>query len=172
MVSDAKSEEVDIIYRMIDLSEAVVVAIGDSSFANVGKSKTASQAGLIILFAENNGNKFLKGGAAKVSALICRSHRIKRVVRSTLTAETMVALEVVESGDLIRARKGEIHGGLEYKMHAADVSRSTTMVHVTDCKNFATCCKSGVPFPASAGYSSTSRRFGTTSTRTSWGTSG
>jgi len=52
MVSDAKTDEVTITFKKIDLSQAVIVAIGDSSFANVGKSKTASQAGLIILLAE------------------------------------------------------------------------------------------------------------------------
>ena len=80
MVSDAKTHEVEITFEKIDLSEAVVVAIGDSSVANVGKSKTACQAGLIILVAENKGNKFLHGEASRVSALIWRSHRIKRVV--------------------------------------------------------------------------------------------
>ena len=135
MVSDAKTDEVTITFKKIDLSEAVIVAIGDSSFANVGKSKTASQAGLIVLLADNTGNKFLQGEASRVSALIWRSHRIKRVVRSTLTAETMAALEAVESGDLIRGHLAELHGGLEYKSHAVDVPRNFKMVHVTDCKS-------------------------------------
>ena len=76
MVSDAKTDEVTITFKNIDLSEAAIVAIGDSSFANVGKSKTASQAGLIILLAENKGNEFLRGEASRVSTLIWRSHRL------------------------------------------------------------------------------------------------
>ena len=63
MVSDAKTDEVTLTFKKIDLSEAVIVAIGDSSFANVGKSKTASQAGLIVLLADNTGNQFLRGEA-------------------------------------------------------------------------------------------------------------
>ena len=54
MVSDAKTDEVTITFKKIDLSEDGIVAIGDSSFANVGKSKTASQAGLIILLAQKS----------------------------------------------------------------------------------------------------------------------
>ena len=100
----------------------------------MGKNKTASQAGLVVLIADNKDDKFLKGNAAKVSALVWRSHRIKRVVRSTLTAETMAALEAVESGDLIRAHLAEIHYGLDYKTHAQDVA-AIKMIHVTDCKS-------------------------------------
>ena len=134
MVSDAKTDEVEIVFRKIDLDHAAVVAVGDSSFANVGKNKTASQAGLIILIADNKDDKFLKGNAAKVSALVWRSHRVKRVVRSTLTAETMAALEAVESGDLIRAHLAEIHHELGYKTHAQDVA-AIKMIHVTDCES-------------------------------------
>ena len=65
MVSDAKTDDVEIIFRKIDLDHAAVVAIGDSSFANVGKNKTASQAGLVVLIADNKDDKFLKGNARR-----------------------------------------------------------------------------------------------------------
>ncbi|MDA8583367.1 hypothetical protein N9L68_04020 [bacterium] len=66
--------------------------------------------------------------------MVWRSHRVKRVVRSTLTAETMAALEAVESGDLIRAHLADIHYGLGYNTHAQDVP-AIRMIHVTDCKS-------------------------------------
>ena len=60
MVSNAKTDEVEIVDRKTDLENAAVVAIGYSSFANVGKKKTASQARLVILIADNKGDAFLK----------------------------------------------------------------------------------------------------------------
>ena len=43
-----------------------------------------------------------------------RPHKIKRVVRHTLTAKAMAALEAVESGDVTRAHLAELHGAWEY----------------------------------------------------------
>ena len=39
MVSDAKTDEVSMTFKTIDLSEAVIVAIGDSSFAKRGQEQ-------------------------------------------------------------------------------------------------------------------------------------
>ena len=103
LVTYAKSEVVRIYLQNIDLDKATVLAIGDSSFANAGKLKTASQAGLVIMLADNADGKLESGEKVKVSPLIWRSHRIKRVVRSTLAAESMAALEAIEGADLIRA---------------------------------------------------------------------
>ena len=47
---------------------AVVLAIGDSSHANVGKNKTGSQAGLVVLVAENR-TALLRGEKVKINFL-------------------------------------------------------------------------------------------------------
>ncbi|CAK0806782.1 unnamed protein product [Prorocentrum cordatum] len=134
LVSDAKTDHVDITFQKINMDDAIVVAIGDSSHGNVGKTKTASQAGLVILLADNKDNKFLRGMPTKITPMLWRSHRIKRVVRSTLSAETMAALEAVESGDMLRQHLVELHYGLGYRTHMEDV-KAITMVEVTDCKS-------------------------------------
>ncbi|CAK0847357.1 unnamed protein product [Prorocentrum cordatum] len=134
LVSDAKTDHVDITFKKINIDDAIVVAVGDSSHGNVGKTKTASQAGLVILLADNKDDQFLRGMPAKVTPMLWRSHRIKRVVRSTLAAETMAALEAVESGDMLRQHLVELHYGLGYRTHMDDVE-AIKMVEVTDCKS-------------------------------------
>eukprot|EP00959_Pyramimonas_sp_CCMP1952_P379900 7958474-Pyramimonas_sp.AAC.1 len=66
--------------------------------------------------------------------MLWRSHRIKRVVRCTLAAETMAALGAVESGDMLRQHLVELHYGLGYGTHMDDV-KAIKMVEVTDCKS-------------------------------------
>ena len=39
----------------MDILKGVLLAFGDSSFANVGKNRTSSQAGLIIMYAADRG---------------------------------------------------------------------------------------------------------------------
>ncbi|CAK0798712.1 unnamed protein product [Prorocentrum cordatum] len=131
LVSDAKTDHVDITFQKIYIDDSIVVAVGDSSHGNVGKTKTASQAGLVILLADNKDDQFLRGRPAKVTPMLWRSHRIKRVVRSTLAAETMAALEAVESGDVLRQHLVEPHDGLGYWTHMDDVKATK----VTDCKS-------------------------------------
>ena len=134
LVSDAKMDSVDIVYQSIPLESAIVVAIGDSSFGNVGKNKTASQAGLIVLIADGTDENFMEGRPAKMSPMVWRSHRVKRVVRSTLAAETMAALEAVEAADVIRAHMVELMSVLTYKDHTNEVA-VVPMAHLTDCKS-------------------------------------
>ena len=65
MVNNAKKDEVDLIFLPICLDSLVVIAIGDASHGNVGKNKTKSQAGLIILLADNVNGKFFSRGERK-----------------------------------------------------------------------------------------------------------
>ena len=51
-------------------NRADVVAIGDSSFANVGRNKTGSQAGLIIGLASNDGGSFEAGAPMPFTPLV------------------------------------------------------------------------------------------------------
>ena len=76
----------------------------------------------------------MEGRPAKMSAMVWRSHRVKRVARSTLAAETMAALEAVEAADVIRAHMVELKYGLSYRNHAQEVGH-VPMVHLTDCKS-------------------------------------
>lgn len=77
-LASAKAQVVEIRFRRIGLGQAVILAIGGSSFANTGKKRTASQAGLIILIADNTDSRLLSGDATTVSPLVCKSHRINR----------------------------------------------------------------------------------------------
>ena len=59
-VNDAKRDNFEITYFPIDLATAAVVAMGDSSFANVGKRKTESQAGWVLMLVDSKGGEFFK----------------------------------------------------------------------------------------------------------------
>ena len=134
IVSDAKAATVEIIFRRINLDNATIIAIGDASFGNIGKNKTSSQGGLIIMLADNTDNILVNGGKATVTPMVWKSHRIKRVVRSTLAAETMAANEAVEHADLLRAHLVELHGTLTFQEHLSDTS-AVPVIHLTDCKS-------------------------------------
>ncbi|CAK0852939.1 unnamed protein product [Prorocentrum cordatum] len=100
----------------------------------VSDAKTDHVEGMVILFGGNADDQFLRGRPAKVTPMLWRSRRIKRVVWSTLAAETMAALEAVENGDMLRQRLMELHHGLGYWTHMDDV-KAIKMVGVTDCKS-------------------------------------
>ncbi|CAK0910519.1 unnamed protein product, partial [Prorocentrum cordatum] len=92
------------------------------------------KAGLAILLVDNTGDHFLRVKPAKVTLTLWRSHRIKRVVRSTLAPETMAALKAVEIGDMLRQHLVELYHGLGYWTRMDDV-RAIRMVEVSDCKS-------------------------------------
>ena len=93
LVNDARRDNFDIVYYVTDVATAGVVAIGDASFANVGKNKTESQAGWVLMLVENDGGKFFTNWEGKATLMRWRSHKLKRRVRSTLAAEKMAATE-------------------------------------------------------------------------------
>lgn len=115
---DARAEVVEIRFCNVDLGQPVILGIGDSPFADVGKKRTSSEAGPICLFADSTDNRLLRGGATIASPLVWGSHRIKRVVRSTLAGETLDASEVVEAGDVMRAHMVNTLQGIECRKHA------------------------------------------------------
>ncbi|CAK0858741.1 unnamed protein product, partial [Prorocentrum cordatum] len=134
LVSDAQTDHVDITFWKLDMDNVVAAAVGDSSHGNVGKTTTASQAGLVILLADSTDDQFLHGQPAKVTPMLWRSHRITRVVGSTLAAEAMAALKAVESGDMLRQHLVESHHGLGCRTHMDDV-KEIKMVEVMDCNS-------------------------------------
>ena len=107
LLRDAKTDSIEFTFWPMDILKGVLLAFGDSSFANVGKNRTSSQAGLIIMYAADR-EALLRGERVRVSPLIWKSHRIRRVVRSTLAAETMAALEAVEHADVMRGHFAEL----------------------------------------------------------------
>lgn len=56
------------------------------------------------------------------------------MVRSTLAAETMASSEVVDSGDLTRARIVESMQGIEYRSHEG-YQKAMGFVRATGCKS-------------------------------------
>ena len=100
VVRDAKADSIEFTFWPMDILKGALLAFGDSSFANVGKNRTSSQAGLILMCAADR-EALLRGESVRLSPLIWKSHQIKRVVRSTLAAETMAALEAVEHADVM-----------------------------------------------------------------------
>lgn len=62
----------------VDLREALILSIGDSSFAHMDKNRIVSQAGLIPLIADNADNRLLCGEVATVSPLVWKSRCAKR----------------------------------------------------------------------------------------------
>jgi hypothetical protein len=69
LVNDAKRETFDIVYYPIDMKTCGVVAFGDSSFANVGKNKTESQAGWLLMIVDNANGKFFQKWEGRASLM-------------------------------------------------------------------------------------------------------
>ena len=92
------------------------------------------QAGLIIMYAADR-EALLRGERVRVSLLIWKSHRIKRVVRSTLAAETMAALEAVEHADVMRGHFAELFEGIDYHSYYEDIQQISVIHLLTDCRS-------------------------------------
>lgn len=67
----------------------------------------------MILMADNTGNRLLRGKATTIRPLVRKSHRLKRMVRSTLAAEAMAASEAAKAGDVMMAHIAEAMQGIE-----------------------------------------------------------
>ena len=81
-----------------DIKTSRLLVYSDSSHANLPKG--ASQGGFII---------FLQGANKLTSPLSWKSHKLKRVVKSPMAAETMAFLEAAEQALLLKAVLVEIH---------------------------------------------------------------
>ena len=97
------SPDAKITFRPIDILTSVILGYGDSSFANVDDIR--SQAGMLILIAER---AVLTTSGGMASLIEWRSHRIKRVCRSTLAAETQACGAAVDAALYLRALSAEI----------------------------------------------------------------
>ena len=122
-LADAKRRMPTHVFHPIPLRDAVVIAVGDASLGNVGKTKTRSQGGCVTLIGEARMAE--EGAEGRVSVVHWRSHRIKRVVRSTIASECFAAIEAVEEADIWRAHLAEafhFHGKLDLKQWEAEVN--------------------------------------------------
>ena len=135
-LADAKRRMPTHVFHPIPLRDAVVIAVGDASLGNVGKTKTRSQGGCVTLIGEARMAE--EGAEGRVSVVHWRSHRIKRVVRSTIASECFAAIEAVEEADIWRAHLAEafhFHGKLDLKQWEAEVNSCVPLVHVTDARS-------------------------------------
>ena len=98
-VKKLKSEHVSLQYPNLgSLKEARIVGYNDAAFANLKDS--GSQEGFTIFLAGSNG---------KYAPIHWQSKKIKRVVKSTIAAETLELLEAAEHCFLIRTVLCEIY---------------------------------------------------------------
>ena len=56
------------------------------------------------------------------------------MVRSTLAAETMAALEAVEHADVMRGHFAELFEGIDYHSYYEDIQQ-ISVIHLTDCRS-------------------------------------
>ncbi len=91
-----------LVFRELDLENLAVCAISDSSHGNMRGG--GSQAGWLIALADSH----VLNGEVNASVVSWASHRIKRVVRSTLAAEAMGLSTAVEHADFVRAAMSEL----------------------------------------------------------------
>ena len=96
-VRDLKMSDTWIKIGKIDLENCCLTAFSDASFASLGEG--ASQLGYIIFLHDTDGN---------CVPLSWASRKAKRVARSSLTAETLAAVEAIDSAVAIKSFVEEI----------------------------------------------------------------
>ena len=98
-LADLKRDELRVVFVPLDLNSLKLVVFADASYANL--SDGGSQGGHIIYLADNEMNAVPLAWASK---------RIKRVVRSTLSAETLSAVDSLDTAHLIMSILKEVIG--------------------------------------------------------------
>ena len=97
-LKEIKSEDVKIDFKPLNLEKVKLIVYCDASYGNLRDG--GSQGGSIV---------FLYDGEKAVPISWC-SHRLKRVARSTLCAETLAAVEALDGAYLLSAIGTEILG--------------------------------------------------------------
>ena len=90
-VRDVKNNDYKIMMKKLDMQSLELTVFSDASFGNL--SGGSSQLGYIIFLSDKNGNAV---------PIVWASKKSKRVARSTLTAETLAAVEAVEAAVMCR----------------------------------------------------------------------
>jgi len=86
----------------LDMNTAVIGAFSDSSFAN--REDLASQGGYIMTLMSPD---VLSGKSSNVSIMSWSSHKVRRVCRSTLSAEAQSGCIALEHGDFLKVLVAE-----------------------------------------------------------------
>ena len=99
IIKRLKHNNVHINFPKMNLSKTKLICFTDASFGNLPDG--ASQGGYIVFLVAENG---------KCAPLTWQSRKLRRVVKSTLSAETMALMEGVECSILLRAIFRELIG--------------------------------------------------------------
>ena len=99
IIKRLKHNNVHINFPKMNLSKTKIICFTDASFGNLPDG--ASQGGYIVFLVAENG---------KCAPLTWQSRKLRRVVKSTLSAETMALMEGVECSILLRAIFKELVG--------------------------------------------------------------
>ena len=114
-VRDLKGHHVELNFPLLDLSSVKIVTFADASYANLDKA--ASQVGHIIFLCDKRQN------CAPIS---WSSTKCRRVVRSTLGAETLAAVEAADSSimcmRLLEEVLGRKRGEIRIELHTDNKS--------------------------------------------------
>ena len=111
IVNKLKGCDVRLLFHVVgNLSECVLHVFADASYGNLPGG--GSQGGYIV---------FLSSSSGSVCPLIWQSHRIKRVVRSTLAAETLAMVEAAEAAILMGHLIAEINSGSSDGKHCNQI---------------------------------------------------
>ena len=100
IIINLKSAECKIFFPRLEISSACLMVFSDASFANI-KEGTGSIGGQVIFLSDKKG---------KTSVIDWQANKVKRVVRSTLAAETLSLAEGLESGIFHRVLLSELSG--------------------------------------------------------------
>ena len=99
VLADLKREQLSIKYVSLDTASLKIVVFADASYANLPDG--GSQGGHMIYLADKHN---------RAVPLAWSSKRIRRIVRSTLSAETLSAVDSLDSAYLIMKILGEVIG--------------------------------------------------------------
>ncbi len=111
LVNQAKSTQWQLLIPPMNVENVVIAAVSDASHANV--PNLGSQAGRLTVLAE----KKISSGRGSACVLSWGSHRLRRVVRSTLAAEAMGLAESQEYAEFARLAL------VEWLCHALNIAK-------------------------------------------------
>ena len=106
-IRDLKNQDSRILIKSLNLTNLKLAIFSDASFGNLAGG--GSQIGYVIFLHDNNNNSI---------PIAWSSKKAKRVARSTLTAETLAAVEAVDAGYVFREILNEI---LDHPIQCIDV---------------------------------------------------
>ena len=135
-------------FRPMDLEDAGVIVVTDSSLGNVSKEgsnlgpvekKVFSQSSYLVLLGDK---RLMEGEEGNFCLLDGRSHRLPRVCRSTYAAELLGAEEAFDCGQFVRGVVASFRGLPMENRYAESVMDVIRMMVVVDAKDVFDKCSS------------------------------